>query len=81
MKSFKFHNRKFATNFCLFLIIFAVAVTSMSEIGAGLISTSFVKTIGKTLTLCLAALALDLVWGYCGILSLGHFAFLHWGGT
>ena len=80
MKSFKFHNRKFAINFCLFLIIFAVTVTSMSEIGAGLISTSFVKTIGKTLTLCLAALALDLVWGYCGILSLGHFAFFALGG-
>ena len=30
--------------------------------------------------LCLAAIALDLVWGYCGILSLGHFAFFALGG-
>jgi urea transport system permease protein len=35
---------------------------------------------GKTLCLCLAALAFDLVWGYTGILSLGHFAFFGLGG-
>ena len=53
----------------------------MSEgLGIGLLSTSFIKTLGKTLCLCLAALALDLVWGYCGILSLGHFAFFGLGG-
>jgi urea transport system permease protein len=33
-----------------------------------------------TLCLCLAAVAMDLVWGYCGILSLGHFAFFGLGG-
>jgi ABC-type branched-subunit amino acid transport system permease subunit len=27
------------------------------------------QDLGKTLCLCLAALAMDLVWGYCGILS------------
>jgi urea transport system permease protein len=53
----------------------------MSEAyGAGLISTSFVKTLGKTLCLCLVALAMDLVWGYAGILSLGHMAFFALGG-
>ena len=30
--------------------------------------------------LCLLALAVDLVWGYCGILSLGHAAFFALGG-
>jgi urea transport system permease protein len=39
-----------------------------------------VKVLGKTLCLCLIALAMDLVWGYCGILSLGHFAFFGLGG-
>jgi urea transport system permease protein len=39
-----------------------------------------VKTLGKTLCLCLVAIAMDLVWGYCGILSLGHFAFFALGG-
>jgi urea transport system permease protein len=46
----------------------------------GWMSTSFVKTLGKTLCLCLAALAMDLVWGYAGILSLGHMAFFALGG-
>jgi urea transport system permease protein len=39
-----------------------------------------VKTVGKTLCLCLAAIALVLVWGYCGFLSLGHMAFFAVGG-
>lgn len=63
------------------LALFTVLVTLMSEAtGVGLISTSFVKTLGKTLCLCLIAIAMDLVWGYCGILSLGHFAFFGLGG-
>jgi len=39
-----------------------------------------VKILGKTLCLCLIAVAMDLVWGYGGILSLGHFAFFGLGG-
>jgi urea transport system permease protein len=35
---------------------------------------------GKILCYALAALALDLVWGYCGILSLGHGLFFALGG-
>ena len=61
--------------------LFTAAVAVMSEAtGAGLISTSFVKTLGKTLCLCIIAIAMDVVWGYCGILSLGHFAFFGIGG-
>ena len=61
--------------------LFTVIVTIMSEAaGTGLISTSFVKTLGKALCLCLIAIAMDVVWGYCGILSLGHFAFFGIGG-
>ena len=47
---------------------------------AGLISVSYVKMLGKTLCLCLVAVSMDLVWGYCGILSLGHMAFFGIGG-
>ncbi len=36
--------------------------------------------VGKYLCYALLALALDLVWGYCGILSLGHGAFFALGG-
>jgi urea transport system permease protein len=39
-----------------------------------------VTLVGKYLTYALLALALDLVWGYCGILSLGHGAFFALGG-
>jgi urea transport system permease protein len=39
-----------------------------------------VALVGKYLTYALLALALDLVWGYCGILSLGHGAFFALGG-
>ena len=67
--------------FLVCLALFTVAVTVLSEgFGIGVISTSFVKTLGKTLCLCLVALAMDLVWGYCGILSLGHMAFFGLGG-
>ncbi|MEL6840368.1 MAG: urea ABC transporter permease subunit UrtC [Pseudomonadota bacterium] len=67
--------------FIAILAIFTIAVSILSEAtGIGLISTSFVKTLGKTLCLCLVAIAMDVVWGYCGILSLGHFAFFGIGG-
>ncbi|XXK30667.1 urea ABC transporter permease subunit UrtC [Rhodobacteraceae bacterium nBUS_24] len=70
-----------ATIFILALALFTLLVSVFSEgLGGGLISTSFVKTLGKTLCLCLIAIAMDLVWGYCGILSLGHFAFFGLGG-
>jgi urea transport system permease protein len=39
-----------------------------------------VALLGKYLCYALLALALDLVWGYCGILSLGHGAFFALGG-
>jgi urea transport system permease protein len=63
------------------LSLFTVIVSICSEAaGTMLISTSFLKTLGKTLCLCLVAVAMDVVWGYCGILSLGHFAFFGIGG-
>ncbi len=42
--------------------------------------TYMVTLLGKYLCLALLAIALDLVWGYCGILSLGHAAFFALGG-
>jgi urea transport system permease protein len=67
--------------FLLALALFTLVVTALSEAtGIGLVSTSFVKTLGKTLCLCLVAIAMDVVWGYCGILSLGHMAFFGIGG-
>jgi urea transport system permease protein len=39
-----------------------------------------ITLIGKYLCYGMLALALDLIWGYCGILSLGHAAFFSLGG-
>ena len=44
------------------------------------VPTYAVSLTGKYLCYALLALALDLVWGYCGILSLGHGAFFALGG-
>ncbi len=67
--------------FLALLGVFTLAITVLSEgLGIGLVSTSFVKTLGKTLCLALVAISMDLVWGYAGILSLGHFAFFGLGG-
>ncbi|WP_281978603.1 urea ABC transporter permease subunit UrtC [Pseudorhizobium flavum] len=48
--------------------------------GAFHVPTYAVSLFGKYLCYALLALALDLVWGYCGILSLGHGAFFALGG-
>ena len=44
------------------------------------ISTYTVSLLGKYLSFALLALAVDLIWGYAGILSLGHGAFFALGG-
>lgn len=44
------------------------------------VPTYMVALLGKYLCYALLAIALDLVWGYCGILSLGHGAFFALGG-
>ena len=63
------------------LALLTLAVTLLSEAqGSGLLPASTVKTLGKTLCLALAAVAMDLLWGYAGILSLGHMAFFALGG-
>lgn len=43
-------------------------------------STYTVSLLGKYLCYALLALSIDLVWGYCGVLSLGHGAFFALGG-
>ncbi len=69
----------------LALLAIAVVVVPVATLlvpsGSALhMSTYTVTLLGKYLTYALLALALDLVWGYCGILSLGHGAFFALGG-
>ncbi len=44
------------------------------------VTTYTVALLGKYVTYAILALAVDLVWGFCGILSLGHSAFFALGG-
>ncbi|MDH5339391.1 MAG: urea ABC transporter permease subunit UrtC [Rubrivivax sp.] len=66
----------------LALACIAVPVCSLllPEGSAFHLSSYWVTLLGKYLCFALLALALDLVWGYCGILSLGHGAFFALGG-
>lgn len=64
------------------------AVTVLASIGNLLIpqdsflhvSTYTITLLGKYLTYALLALSVDVIWGFCGILSLGHGAFFALGG-
>jgi urea transport system permease protein len=68
----------------LLLVAIAIVVPVLSvvfEPGSPLHMPSYlVALFGKYLCYALLALSLDLVWGYCGILSLGHGAFFALGG-
>jgi urea transport system permease protein len=69
--------------FFVLLTLLAVGVPvlhSMPESSALNLSTYSMTLMGKYLTYALLAVAVDLVWGYCGILSLGHAAFFALGG-
>jgi urea transport system permease protein len=59
------------------LAVMNLAVPAASPLHA---STYMVALAGKYLSYAILALALDLVWGYAGILSLGHGAFFALGG-
>ncbi|MFZ0956734.1 MAG: urea ABC transporter permease subunit UrtC [Candidatus Sulfotelmatobacter sp.] len=66
------------------LLVLVVAVASLNllapEASAFHVSRYGLTLIGKYLCYAMLALAVDLIWGYCGILSLGHAAFFSLGG-
>ncbi|WP_108398654.1 urea ABC transporter permease subunit UrtC [Devosia submarina] len=63
------------------LAILVPAANLLIPVGQpGHVPTYVVTLFGKYLSYAMLALALDLVWGYCGILSLGHGAFFALGG-
>jgi urea transport system permease protein len=61
----------------VFVPIFLLAVPASSPLH---LPAYIVALLGKYFCYALLAVALDLVWGYCGILSLGHGAFFSLGG-
>jgi len=52
----------------------------MPEESVFYVSTYTITLLGKYLCYAMLALAVDVIWGYCGILSLGHGAFFALGG-
>jgi urea transport system permease protein len=72
------------TWFLAALAALAVAVPILNQLvpasSAFHLSAFGITLIGKYLCYGMLALAVDLIWGYCGILSLGHAAFFSLGG-
>jgi len=64
----------------LVAILIPLANLTLPETSALHVPTYTVTLLGKYLTYALLAVAVDLVWGYLGILSLGHGAFFALGG-
>ncbi len=68
------------------IVVAAVAVAvpilnlAVPESSALHVPTYLVALFGKYICYALLALSIDLIWGYCGILSLGHGAFFALGG-
>jgi len=70
-----------------FLAVLIAAAVLVPILNLGTAENSFlhvptytVTLLGKYMTYALLAIAIDLIWGYCGILSLGHTAFFALGG-
>jgi urea transport system permease protein len=70
--------------FLAVLAVVAIAVPILNQVvpasSAFHLSAYGITLIGKYLCYGMLALAVDLIWGYCGILSLGHAAFFSLGG-
>ena len=73
-----------AKAFVAFLVIVAIAIPVLNLVVPSTsplhVPTYFVALLGKYLCYAILALSIDLIWGYCGILSLGHGAFFALGG-
>jgi len=70
-----------------FLVILAAVAVAVPVLNLAVpasspfhVSTFVLTLVGKYLCYALLALAVDFVWGFCGILSLGHAAFFALGG-
>jgi urea transport system permease protein len=80
-------SRPFDAGAILFMALLAVVAVGVPVLNLAVpagssfhVSTYFVSLFGKYVCYALLALSLDLVWGFAGILSLGHGAFFALGG-
>ena len=79
--------RSIDRNAAIFLIVVAAIATAVPIFNLTLpqssalhLPTYLVALFGKYICYAILALSIDLIWGYCGILSLGHGAFFALGG-
>jgi urea transport system permease protein len=80
-------SRAFDRSGLIFLAVLAAAAVIVPLLNLAIPDTSslhlptyLVALFGKYICYAMLALAIDLIWGYCGILSLGHGAFFALGG-
>ena len=70
--------------FLALLVAVAIVVPALNQavpaFSSSHLSTYSLTLIGKYMCYGMLAIAVDLIWGYCGILSLGHAAFFSLGG-
>jgi len=79
--------RSIDRNAAIFLIVVAAIATTVPIFNLAVpqssslhLPTYLVALFGKYICYAILALSIDLIWGYCGILSLGHGAFFALGG-
>jgi len=74
------HNQNRGANICFLLIVAALAAMPIL-LKVGIISGgSTILFLGKCIAFAIAAIGIDLIWGYTGILSLGHGLYFALGG-
>ena len=64
----------------LIILFVPIANLLIPETSSFHVPTYLVSLLGKYICFALLAISVDLIWGFCGILSLGHGAFFALGG-
>ena len=70
----------FLSTLCALGILIPLSNLLLPETSVFHVPTYLVPLLGKYVCYAILALSIDLIWGYCGILSLGHGAFFALGG-
>jgi len=79
-RTFGKHTAPFVIVLLVVTLLASAANLFLPESSALYVSTYTITLLGKYLCYAMLALAVDIIWGYCGILSLGHGAFFALGG-
>jgi len=80
LERYKLSDRIVVGGLSLLIVVVPILNLLVPETSVLHVSTFSVTLLGKYLCYAMLALAVDLVWGYCGILTLGHGAFFALGG-